>query len=86
MNEGQLMKCSDDKLILEYVQDIERYNAGEKFPRQLMKKSQTGGRQLTSEGASGIRNILYTHPKIGLSSFPHLCALFGDLLLGRPLR
>jgi hypothetical protein len=86
MNEGQMMKCSDGKLILEYAQDIERYNAGEKFPRQLLKKSQAGGRQLTSEGASGIRNILYTHPKIGLSSFPHLCALFGDLLLGRPLR
>jgi hypothetical protein len=77
MNECQLMKCSDDKLILEldYAQDIKRYNVGEKFPRQVMKKSQSGGApQLASEGASSIRNILYTHRKTGLSSFPHLCA------------
>ena len=69
---------ADGKRLLKFARDIERYNADVGLPAEIMKN-----KQLTSESAAVIRDILYANPKIGWASFPQLFNQFFVLMNGR---
>lgn len=76
-----LFQPKDDQLLLDYIDDGQRYSAGERLRAKLFIPVQNSSRMLTDTAAQCIRSILFNY-NVPLSRFPGLMNCFAVLLLG----
>ena len=80
MNKTMIFQISYDKLLLEYLQDGDRYSNGESLTRKI--RDDQG--HLKPEIAAIFRHILFTNPRLGFKCLNDLFVSFFVVLTGRP--
>jgi len=78
INEKQLLKVKESQLLLDYLNTIAQINNGSKLPMKLCDNQG----HLKPEKAYILRDILFSHPRIGLKNMIELYVCFHVLMTG----